>query len=149
MDRKLYMREYMKDWRNKNRERFNQIIYKYKKEHSETIKNIDKKSYEKRKNTFDYKYKKYKYGAQKRGLEFSLTKEQFEFYWKKPCYYCGSKIETIGIDRKDNNIGYKIDNCIPCCWRCNKVKGNASYEEFINMCIEVYNNQKSNKQSQI
>jgi hypothetical protein len=60
--------------------------------------------------------------------------------FKKECYYCGEKnyacindyiddkckSKFCGIDRMDNNIGYTIDNCVPCCIICNMMKGNKS-----------------------
>lgn len=59
------------------------------------------------------------------------------------CHYCdqtinrSSKKGTLGyrgyfLDRKDNNVGYTRENCVPCCWRCNQTKGNRfTYEEFL------------------
>lgn len=40
-------------------------------------------------------------------------------------------INANGIDRKDNSVGYILENCIPCCFPCNKAKGGMSYDEFI------------------
>ncbi len=40
-------------------------------------------------------------------------------------------INVNGIDRKDNSVGYTVENCVPCCPTCNKAKHNSSYEEFI------------------
>jgi hypothetical protein len=40
-------------------------------------------------------------------------------------------IKANGIDRKDNSVGYILENCIPCCFPCNKAKGGMSYDEFI------------------
>ena len=60
---------------------------------------------------------------------FELTFEEFMFYWQKPCIYCGIEIETIGIDRINSSVGYKLDNCVPCCTRCNLVKLDYSMEE--------------------
>lgn len=37
-----------------------------------------------------------------------------------------------GLDRKDNNKGYTVDNTVPCCKSCNLAKGpDLSYEEFL------------------
>jgi 5-methylcytosine-specific restriction endonuclease McrA len=37
-----------------------------------------------------------------------------------------------GIDRKDNEKGYTEENCVPCCKRCNGIKGEwLSYEEML------------------
>jgi hypothetical protein len=41
-----------------------------------------------------------------------------------PCYYCGTIDEPRGLDRKDNDLGHTMDNCIPCCAVCNLTRGN-------------------------
>ena len=43
-----------------------------------------------------------------------------------------------GVDRKDNNLGYTIDNCVPCCHRCNSMKSNLSYQNFIQHISNIY-----------
>lgn len=101
---------------------------------------------------FNKVYVDYKIGAKKRNLDFNLTKEQFKEINSKNCHYC--KIEPLqskttgntkcsneakdygnytynGIDRKDNNLGYTLENSLPCCLICNRAKGNMSYQEFI------------------
>ena len=83
------------------------------------------------------KYQKYKDNAKKRNYCFYLTFKQFVSFWQKSCYYCGSEIKTIGINRKDNNVGYILENCVPCCWSCNKFKRNKSTEHFIFMCKKI------------
>ncbi len=35
------------------------------------------------------------------------------------------------IDRKDNLLGYSKENSLPCCFVCNRAKGNMSYKNFI------------------
>lgn len=39
----------------------------------------------------------------------------------KSCHYCGST-DNIGCDRINNDIGHTVDNCIPCCSRCNMIR---------------------------
>lgn len=88
---------------------------------------------------------KYKNQAKKRGIEQGLTDEQIIAFHKGNCHYCGSppsntcSISTLngsytysGIDRKDNEKGYTIDNVVPCCISCNSAKGIGAYDEFIN-----------------
>jgi len=90
-------------------------------------------------NPEEAKYKDYKSGAKCRGYSFDLTTEQFlEFYWKKPCSYCGCEIETVGIDRVDNKKGYSLDNCVPCCTTCNKMKLTLTRDEFISKIQGIY-----------
>ncbi|KKL77013.1 hypothetical protein LCGC14_2039110 [marine sediment metagenome] len=32
----------------------------------------------------------------------------------------------------DNSIGYEVDNCVPCCGRCNWMKRDLTKDQFIN-----------------
>lgn len=92
-------------------------------------------------------YSQYKNSAVKRGLEFSLTLEQFKTLIFQECNYCGSDpIETTtsksrnrtsmpvkhnGIDRIDNTKGYTMDNCVPSCLTCNMMKKQLTVDEFL------------------
>lgn len=84
-----------------------------------------------------YIYKRYKSGALRRGHTFDITFEEFNKLWNIPCNYCKKPIAHIGIDRKDNSIGYVTSNIIPCCTTCNLMKGKLTHEEFITKCIEI------------
>lgn len=79
----------------------------------------------------------YKGSARNKGLPFELTLEDHftpgapNTFWQKPCTYCNDKIETIGLDRIDNDKGYTIDNVVSCCGDCNLTRGNRwTYEEM-------------------
>lgn len=97
----------------------------------------------------------YKAGAKSRHLEFRLTKSEFQTLVKADCFYCGqvpearkfsSSRETFyfnGIDRKNNNLGYILENCVACCKMCNFQKGKYNYEEFINWVQKLINYNKS------
>jgi hypothetical protein len=80
--------------------------------------------------------------ALKRGLDFTLSFEQFVLMIKSDCHYCGHKLnETRGpIDRMDNGIGYLPENCVPCCKICNATKSDRfTYEEFLELAkTEIY-----------
>ena len=83
---------------------------------------------------------RYKCDATRRGLCFELTFEQFISYTKANCFYCetppvsfqngkrGHKISYNGIDRVDNDLGYKISNCVTCCKLCNSRKKSVNKE---------------------
>lgn len=77
------------------------------------------------------RFRLYKKSAKERGYPFQISMEQFMLFWKKPCSYCGDEIETIGLDREDNSKGYSIDNIIPCCKHCNRMKSTMGKTEFI------------------
>ena len=89
-------------------------------------------------NTPKRRYQFYRYSAKRRNFEFKLTIEEFKKFWQKPCYYCGDEIKTIGLDRIDSNKGYLLNNIVPCCWKCNKFKGNR--KDFIKHIKKIYKN---------
>jgi hypothetical protein len=70
--------------------------------------------------------------AKDRNKPFDLTFEEFIQFWQVPCYYCGSAMKGIGLDRVDNTKGYLLDNVVPCCRLCNTIKGVMSLSEFVN-----------------
>jgi len=86
------------------------------------------------------KYNTYKDAAKKRGLDFVLTEDQFATFWQQPCHYCGDSIDTIGLDRIYNNLGYSLDNVVSCCTFCNRMKLNHTQEEFFDHVDRIYNN---------
>ena len=86
----------------------------------------------------------YKRGAERRGLEFSLSDGYTEAMLRNNCFYCGvepqktrSSTDTYGvfkyngIDRADSTKGYVMGNVVPCCQRCNMMKGNMNQQDFI------------------
>lgn len=104
-------------------------------------------------------YCDYKKGAKKRNIDFDLSKEEFLSLIKQKCYYCGDDPANIkrsqhnqmdfviynGIDRKDNNIGYILNNCLPCCSFCNFSKRDNTQEYFFNKINKIYNNLLKNE----
>lgn len=75
------------------------------------------------------KYYQYKYRANKKNIEFRLTKKSFNKIISKDCFYCKTP-KAGGIDRYNNNKGYYHGNIIPCCWNCNRAKSSMSIIEF-------------------
>lgn len=49
----------------------------------------------------------------------------------------GATVTWTGIDRVDNNIGYTVDNSVPCCRDRNRAKRTLSLDEFISLCHMV------------
>ena len=85
----------------------------------------------------------YRYNAKSRGLYFRLSQSDFRRLISQPCSYCGLPPANVytkhncngtlvytGIDRVDNNRGYDLDNCVPCCKFCNGAKSRGSVEEL-------------------
>ena len=86
---------------------------------------------------------RYKKQAETRGYLFHLSEPEFRSLTGRDCYYCGTppkqKVKTHkntghyeynGVDRKDNTKGYTTDNCVPCCFICNRAKSSFSQEDF-------------------
>lgn len=90
---------------------------------------------------------RYRRGAETRNLEWSLSDDFFWSIIAMPCHYCGlapsnelpsqlRKRATCagflwgGVDRKDNAEGYTVENVVPCCTTCNRLKRVMSYEQF-------------------
>jgi hypothetical protein len=85
--------------------------------------------------------------------EFTLSKEDAMKLFKGDCFYCGKEPASVkrtsktygefvynGIDRKDNNKGYTLDNCVSCCEFCNLTKSDTPYDKFLAWICQVYNN---------
>lgn len=109
-------------------------------------------------------YCKYRWNALKRQIQFDDSDEYKSFFktlTQQNCYYCGIKPNYIqkahskslttegvenskfiynGVDRLDNTKGYTEDNSVSCCYQCNTMKLDYSFNEFKNKIIQLYNN---------
>ena len=106
--------------------------------------------------SFNALYLSYKHDAKYRNLVFELNKEQFKKITKENCHYCGTKPAKEysrkdqsgkefygdyvynGIDRINNNEGYIIQNCVPCCKECNYFKKALSEGAFLGRIKKIY-----------
>jgi hypothetical protein len=104
----------------------------------------------------------YKKGAVNRGIEWSLTKEEFREIISRPCFWCGiepglrnmynkpkernkvtdftynrSWIKANGIDRVNSDDGYNSKNCVAACTECNFAKSDRTAKEFFEHCKRV------------
>lgn len=107
--------------------------------------------------SFNALYTNYKFSAQYRDLVFKLNKNDFRKLTKERCFYCNAEPSQVhnpngvyngyyiynGIDRKNNNKGYTIDNCVSCCKVCNYMKSSMDFDEFINRVKVIYHNVES------
>lgn len=83
-------------------------------------------------------YDDYKFRAKKKKITFDFNKEIFQIFTKSKCYLCGVSSESgIGIDRKDNDLGYAIENSFPCCSYCNYMKKCHNYEDFLSFIKNI------------
>lgn len=99
---------------------------------------------------FNSLFMSYKRNAEKhRGINFSLSKDEFKELTSLECVYCGAAPSTYrapeslrwkgknsgfyiynGIDRIDSSKGYETNNVVPCCPTCNYMKSDMSVDNF-------------------
>jgi hypothetical protein len=106
----------------------------------------------------------YKNGAKKRNFEWLLSYDDFVSISTKPCFYCESnpnkwdcmtnapslqkdspnvnpkdyEIYFTGIDRYNSNLGYTVENSVPCCKNCNRAKSDLSFDDFKEHIKKIY-----------
>ena len=106
----------------------------------------------------------YKRGAVERNLEFILSMEEFTKLTSNECHYCGviphrstgrSKYAKVngdyiynGIDRKNNLQGYTLNNCVSCCYTCNRAKHDLTYEQMLKWIDRLLERKLSERQLQ-
>jgi hypothetical protein len=82
-------------------------------------------------------------------IDFRLTQDEFNELVFLDCFYCGAKPNIRfrssenyrnSIDRIDSSLDYTYDNCLPCCWDCNRMKGVLSIGEFATHISRISNN---------
>lgn len=98
--------------------------------------------------TVDYRYAHYKKDSKVRSLAFDLTIEEFEKITSQRCFYCDEFHDTkeyCGIDRVDNNIGYVLNNLVPCCEFCNFSKRDNAQDYFLDKVKKIYLKQVKEK----
>ena len=80
-----------------------------------------------------------------RNTEVTLSYEEYLTFVGNPCCYCGSELpwkpygfvegkyisRAYFLDRKDHDKGYSYDNCVACCFCCNRMRSNKfTFSEF-------------------
>lgn len=90
--------------------------------------------------------------AKNRGYVFELSFDDYKEIVIKDCFYCGQpptmrnlskvivgiQIPTNGVDRKDNTKGYTLNNSVPCCSICNRMKLDLTEEDFYKHIERIY-----------
>lgn len=107
-------------------------------------KHIDRyKAYDQIKNKLPkYRYRQSLSNAKKRNLCWEISYEDFVKNLETPCYYCQGRMNNPSqhgchMDRIDNDKGYTLDNILPCCGSCNRVRGLVLTVEETKLAIEV------------
>lgn len=95
------------------------------------------------KHTVSKRMSRYKDNAKRKNIQFSLSPDEFKSITSKPCIYCGGYSESVlsrfcGIDRINSYKGYIKSNVVPCCWRCNDMKGTLTKKQFIQHIRKIY-----------
>lgn len=102
-----------------------------------------------RKPPFMALYNQFIYAARIKGNACDITYEDFcVLSATKECFYCGEKItwavadtnrnsHRYNLDRKDNHLGYLKTNVVVCCSKCNRMKNDNTYQDFIDRCSRI------------
>lgn len=96
----------------------------------------------------------YKRRAARKNLQITISEDEFIALVTSDCHYCGKswkkevrtvnrrEVRMLTIDRKDSSKGYVSENCVSCCKRCNTIKMDMSYEEFLSQIKDIAQNLK-------
>lgn len=102
---------------------------------------------------FNNLFHNYTKSAIDRGISFELSRDQFRILTKQNCAYCGVEplqihagtVKTFngfwihnGVDRKNDDMGYTIENAVPCCKVCNYAKQGLTDIEFLQHVKKIY-----------
>jgi hypothetical protein len=72
----------------------------------------------------------------------ALTYEEYCTLISQQCYYCGGEVIGnscgYGLDQLIPGEGYTIENVVPCCIRCNRMKSDLLLSEFKEHIQRVY-----------
>lgn len=125
------------------------------KEHARQLGKSNKKENPTDKSAFTRYYKQYQSQAKRRNIYFDLDEKIFRILTSTKCHYCNAKPSKKygdnwkgyslpyicnGLDRKNNDEGYVINNVVPCCKQCNICKNTLNYDEFLLLIKRVYKN---------
>ena len=56
---------------------------------------------------------------------------------KEGCRYCGETVLRISLDRIDNSQPHNKANVVPCCLRCNYLRGSMPYPAWLHIVPSV------------
>lgn len=92
-----------------------------------------------------------KWAARRSGNDWELSREDAHKLTSRPCYYCGCLPSQFwgnaryngmyvynGLDRVNNDLGYTLENVVPCCRDCNYMKRKMTKEDFLGKVLAIY-----------
>lgn len=137
-------KHYKLQWQQNNIEKRKESLKKYNNSNKakETHKNYHK--------TFKGRYAYLLHSLKRYGkiYECTLTLENYcNLIKEQKCHYCDGPIfmsaYATGLDRIDNKLGYHLDNVLPCCGECNKLRGDRlsvdETKEIVNLLKKLRN----------
>lgn len=93
-------------------------------------------------------YKLLAHQALRRGIPWTLTPEQCTELTRKNCLLCGDspahKLRGIKyyynyLDRIDHALPFTLENTIPACLDCIRIRGKATLEDFLDKVTKLHN----------
>lgn len=89
--------------------------------------------------------------ARSRGIDFELTRDEVQHLTSEDCWYCGapptnlldyggSQLRYSGLDRLDAQLGYAVDNVVPCCRFCNSLRGTMGLARWASFICDLVSN---------
>jgi hypothetical protein len=137
LEHKEQLQKYHKEYRESHKEANAEYQKQYR------VKNKDK--LDEYKKAPHIRYKVYQSNARVKDRNFNLTEDEFIQISTQPCIYCGEYSDTYngdpfnGVDRVDSNLGYSIDNCVPCCATCNRMKMDLDVNDWVSKMKQIIN----------
>lgn len=134
-EHKEQKRQYQKEYRESHKE----VNAEYQKQYR--VKNKDR--LDEYKKSPHVRYKSYQNNARNKNRNFDLSEDDFVEMTRQPCIYCGEYSDTYngelfnGIDRINSNLGYSIDNCVPCCATCNRMKMDLDVNDWVGKMKQI------------
>jgi hypothetical protein len=75
--------------------------------------------------------------AKSRTISLEISENEIKELIYKKCFYCGDKFAK-GIDRIDSKVPYIKENCVPCCYICNRMKNKYSLDIFLEKIKKIH-----------
>lgn len=90
--------------------------------------------------------------ARDQGIPWALSRDELSSLIFSPCHYCGNEGRWYhtsgergcivnGVDRVDSDRGYRLDNVVPCCSKCNYAKKEYPLSDFLSWARQLAQHQ--------